>query len=196
MALLIGGSRVRCGPERACRPSVAAFEGSHTLGFLALDPGPAFFLVCGRFDLCHRRLFLLIEMLHATRGCRHRRRSPSSPPGFRLPVLHSPSFVAELRRVDRHAEDGPVLHSTPAEDGQPLDFSRWTPDFFRAFPLERVTICDMLRTSGRVREKRKSAGKRSRFRRTAWFKTRVSTPYRLARSRSSMTRWPRTRKMS
>ena len=69
VALLVGGLRIRWGPERAYNPSVAAFECSHTLGFLALDPGPPLFLVFGRLELCHRRLFLLLEARQASPGC-------------------------------------------------------------------------------------------------------------------------------
>jgi hypothetical protein len=57
---------------------------------------------------------------------------------------------------------------------------------------EDVTICDILKISGRVSSNMKSLGNRFRFRDTAWFNARVSTRYSAAKSRSNMTRCPRT----
>ena len=55
-----------------------------------------------------------------------------------------------------------------------------------------ITICDLhLVNSSGLSWNMKSGGKRRMFRRTAWLRTLVPTPYSSARSRSSITFWPR-----
>src|SRR3989442_1690377 len=67
------------------------------------------------------------------------------------------------------------------------------------WPRFKVAICDLEANtspaSARESWNMKCSGKRSRLRFTCSFNRFVVTPYRTARSRSSITRWPRTTKM-
>ena len=61
-----------------------------------------------------------------------------------------------------------------------------------SFLLDDIIICDdILRTSSTVNWNIKSGGSLFRFLLTDWFNTRVSTWYNLARSKSSITFFPR-----